>query len=401
MAYDNITQVTDDIDDNLAAYQNEKKVAIDKLMSAAAYASYVRTQSMTANVTLTNSDFPIQSFSPTAARDLTMPTVASTNHVFYVANRSATYDITVKNSGGTTIGTVAAEKTAVIISDGANGWYLIGGEADVTAGGGDKYPCEARLTLETGVAISSTDQDAKATVYLTKFQGDQIAVYDGSSAWTTLTLGSDLSITLSTLSASLPHDIFIYNNTGSLAIEGLAWTNTTTRATALTTQNGVLVKSGATTRRYLGTIYLNSSKQCYDAKLHRWVWNYYNRADRLLYKDVDTAHTYTSVTYRYYNNDSTQLVDAVIGVAEDIISFSIGGQWSAITTGTDTGYAAIGVDGTTTRLSPLASSSINGRDVVPVFSSAHGVGYHTFTILEAASNSVDFSNYTLSGVIKA
>lgn len=274
-------------------------------------------------------------------------------------------------------------------------------DAIPVSGGGDKYPCEARLTLETGVAVSSTDQDAKGTVYLTKFRGNQVAVYDGFSAWTTLALGSDLSITLSTLSASLPHDIFAYNNSGTLAIEGLAWTNATTRATALTLQDGVLVKSGATTRRYIGTIYLNASKQCYDAKLSRWVWNYYNRVDRQLYKDVDTAHTYASTTVRYYNNDTSQFVSAVIGVAEDVIPFIIACQWSEITTGTDTGYAYIGIDGTTTTLSPFATSSINGRSATSTFSAAHGIGYHTFTMLEAAVNSVDFGNYTLSGVIKA
>lgn len=286
----------------------------------------------------------------------------------------------------------------------ADGEYLKrSGSSIISAaitGGGDKYPCEARLTLETGVPISSTDQDAKATVYLTKFMGDQVAVYDGSSAWTTLTLGSDLSITLSTLSASLPHDIFAYSNSGILAIEGLAWTNTTTRATALTTQNGVYVKSGATTRRYIGTIYLDSSKQCYDAKLHRWVWNYYNRADRKLYKDVDTAHTYASTTLRYYNNDSNQYVDFVCGIEEDIIPASIAGQWSAITTGTDTGYAYIGIDSGTVGQAPFAASSINGRSVSPVFISGYTVGYHKLTIIEAASNSVDFGNYTLSAIIK-
>lgn len=272
----------------------------------------------------------------------------------------------------------------------------------INGGGGDKYPCEARLTLETGVAISTTDQDAKGTVYLTKYTGDQVAVYDGSSEWTTLTLGSDLSITLSTLSASLPHDVFAYDNAGSLAIEALAWTNTTTRATALTTQNGVYVKSGATTRRYIGTIYLDASKQCYDSQLHRWVWNYYNRVDKMLYKNIEAAHTYALTTKRYYNNDSSQYVDLVVGIDDSIPTASISGQWSNITTGTDTGYALIGLDGATTSYSPYAANSINGRLSAPVFLSGQSLlGYHKFTILESAVNSVDFANYTISVIVKA
>lgn len=270
----------------------------------------------------------------------------------------------------------------------------------ITGGGGDKYPCEARLSLETGVAISSSDQNAKGSVYLTKFRGDQIAVYDGSSAWTTLALGSDLSITLSTLSASLPHDIFAYNNSGALAIEGLAWTNATTRATALTTQNGVLVKSGATTRRYIGTIYLDGSKQCYDAKLHRWVWNYYNRADRQLYKDVETSHSYNSTAIRYYNNDSNQYVDFICGVDEDVINIIMAGQWLDITTGSETGYAIVGLDGTATTYAPLITSSINGRVAGSIFAIGFGVGYHKLTMLESAVGTVTFVNYTLSAIMK-
>ena len=46
MAYDTVTAVTDDLDDNLAAYSNEKRTAIQHLMSASAYAAYTRTQSI-------------------------------------------------------------------------------------------------------------------------------------------------------------------------------------------------------------------------------------------------------------------------------------------------------------------------------------------------------------------
>ncbi len=135
MAYDSTTQVTDDLDDNLATYHNELKTAADHLMSASAYAAYTRTQSMTGNVTLTDSDFPVQSFSPTAARDLTLPTVASTNHPFYVVNRNGTYKITVKNSGGTVICSLPGNQNVFLISDGANGWYAIGDDFGSPNGG--------------------------------------------------------------------------------------------------------------------------------------------------------------------------------------------------------------------------------------------------------------------------
>ena len=126
MAYDTTTTVVDDVDDNLALYHNELKTAIDHLMSASSYASYVRTQSMTANVTLTDADLPIQSFSPTAARDLTLPAVASTNHPFYVWNRSSAYSITVKNASAVVIAVLQPYSHVTLQTDGANGWYVIG-----------------------------------------------------------------------------------------------------------------------------------------------------------------------------------------------------------------------------------------------------------------------------------
>jgi hypothetical protein len=135
MAYDTLTAVTDDVDDNLAQYHNELVTALEHVMSAVPYAAYKRAQSMTGNVTLTDSDLPIQSFDPTAARDLTLPAVASTNHAFFVVNRSATYAITVKNAGGTTVATVAVSSSALIFSDGSNGWYSVSGGGSVSSGG--------------------------------------------------------------------------------------------------------------------------------------------------------------------------------------------------------------------------------------------------------------------------
>ena len=61
-----------------------------------------------------------------------------------------------------------------------------------------------------------------------------------------LALGSD--------AASMPYDVFalVHPTTGLVTIERLVWTNATTRATALVTQDGVYVKSGDVSRRYVG-----------------------------------------------------------------------------------------------------------------------------------------------------
>lgn len=185
------------------------------------------------------------------------------------------------------------------------------------------YPAQGRLTLETGVPVSTADQSAKATLYYTPFRGDKIALYDGSSAWALFTF-TELSLSLAGLTASKPYDIFCYNNSGTPTLEALVWTNATTRATALTTQNGVLVKSGATTRRYLGTIYINSSGGQTDDKVtKRNVWNYYNRALRMVYVQNFSSHQYNGALRLWNNSETNNRIEYVNGVAEDARVFGL------------------------------------------------------------------------------
>lgn len=183
-----------------------------------------------------------------------------------------------------------------------------------------RYAADGRLTLESGVPVSTSDQAGKTTLYYTPFEGDRIALYNGSG-WETLAF-SELSISLSGLTASRPYDVFCYNNSGTATLELLAWTNASTRATALTTQNGVLVKSGAATRRYLGTICINASGgQTDDTTIARLVWNYYHRRARRLYVTEQTSHTYNGA-YRLWNNSETNnRLEFMIGVAEDAAQY--------------------------------------------------------------------------------
>ena len=138
-----------------------------------------------------------------------------------------------------------------------------------------------RLTLESGAPVSSADQSGKTTLYYTPYKGNLIALYDGSK-WNALVF-EELSLSLAGLTANKNYDIWAYDNSGTVTLEALVWTNDSTRATALAYQDGVMVKSGAATRRYLGTIRINSSGgQCEDTAVIRGVWNLYNQEPRQL-----------------------------------------------------------------------------------------------------------------------
>lgn len=222
------------------------------------------------------------------------------------------------------------------------------------------FPCQGRLTLTTGTPITTSDVTAATTLYFTPYLGNQIATYSGS-AWSLSTF-TEKSITLATLTANLPYDCFIVDST--LALELVAWTNATTRATALVLQDGIYVKSGATTRRYLGTICITGTTgQCEDSLLNRLVWNYYNRVDRKI-KVTDGTDTWTSSAtgWRAWNGSNSNRVTLCVGVSEDNAQFRFGalGKQSA-GNGINVG---IGLD----------STSANSADVLPGINLVNVIG---------------------------
>jgi hypothetical protein len=170
--------------------------------------------------------------------------------------------------------------------------------------------CEVRLTLETGVAVSTTDQLAKTTVYATPATGNHIALYNGTTSWALHALTTDLALPLGTKTANLPYDVFCYDNAGNATLEDLAWTNATTRATPLGFQDGVLVQVGARTRRYLGTYYTVNTTTIEDSVVKRCLYNQYNQRPRAMTSGfVSDWHAYTTNAWQEWHagTNSTRL----------------------------------------------------------------------------------------------
>ena len=177
---------------------------------------------------------------------------------------------------------------------------------------------------------------AGTTLYLTPLPiGNLISLYT-SGAWKLYTL-TEISLTLTSLAtASRPYDIFVYDNSGTLTLEAVVWTSTTARATALATQDGIYVKSGAADRRYVGTVYIDSAKKSSDiiggtvnstTPTRKHVWNYYNRVLTSAKKTNSAdGHTYNSATYRKWNNTAAMDVEIVIGLAEKPYTVFAGGN---------------------------------------------------------------------------
>ena len=204
--------------------------------------------------------------------------------------------------------------------------------------------CEFRLSLTTGVPVTTTDVTGATTIYCAPYKGNRIALYDGTN-WN-LRTSAQFSLALGTLTSGLPYDVFCYDNSGTPTLEFTAWTNGTTRATALTTQNGVLSKTGALTRRYLGTFYTTSTTATEDSVAKRFLWNYYNRAVRPMYVLGQGNYDYTLGTIRQAGGGTTNQLAFIIGVAEDAVSARV----SALAANTSAGveiFTGIGVNTTT------------------------------------------------------
>ncbi|MBI5613999.1 hypothetical protein HY947_03660 [Candidatus Gottesmanbacteria bacterium] len=196
----------------------------------------------------------------------------------------------------------------------------IGGSA-VTAAVVDKTLASGRLTLTSGTPVTTADVTAATTVYYTPYDGDVISLYNGTSTWTTLTF-NELSLALTNYTANKNYDIFAYNNSGTVALESLVWTDDTTRATAIVQQNGVWVKTGATTRRLLGTIRITGTTgQTEDSRKNRLVFNVNNRVRRNIGLTYNSSWYITgSTTYwDYFGADNSQFVGIVRGLNEDSV----------------------------------------------------------------------------------
>jgi hypothetical protein len=205
-----------------------------------------------------------------------------------------------------------------------------------------------RLTLESGVSVSSTDQLAKTTLYLTPHTGNRIDLYDAAGAPTRI-ISAEVSIALPAVASQL-YDVFGWSNAGVLTLELLAWTNDTARATALTrATTGAWTKTGDLTRRYLGSVRTTTvAGQSEDSGVKRYVWNASNRVRRVMVRQENTSSwTYTIAANRQANANALNQLDLVVGLADSAILVIVQGKANNSAGGAVSSLLNIGEDSTT------------------------------------------------------
>mgnify|MGYP000858977363 CR=1 FL=1 len=261
-----------------------------------------------------------------------------------------------------------------------------------------------RLSLTTGVSVTTSDVTAAGTIYYTPHDHNLAEVYDGTR-WRVYS-SSELSLVFEAAQqlSGKNYDVFLFDLSGSLTLgTGPAWTNDTTRADALGRKDGRWTNNasinirtnGATTAvaankaLYVGTIRMTANAQTEDSVAKRFVWNTYNRKPRAMsVTDPTNSWAYTTATFRQANGAAANQLAFVQGLAEDAVRADV--DATVVNTGAagTTATVGIGVDSTSTNSAQLTSTyTTNSATQSSSHTSARwtgfvGIGYHFIAWLE-------------------
>lgn len=283
-----------------------------------------------------------------------------------------------------------------------------------------------RLTLETGVPVTTSDQTGKTTIYYAPYVSNTINLWDGLT-WNTHEF-SELSQTLADTTKSPAaaainsiYDMFVWNDAGTLrCTRGPAWSSSSARGTGAGTteiervggvlMNKVAITNGPAANRgvYVGSIATNGSgangemammygpaAAAGGTKNRLDVWNMYNRVSiRSVVRDSTNTWSYSTATWRSSNNSTSNRVTFINGLNEALASAVAVQSGSSASSGG--GFqVGIGIDSASANhgLSSVAYTSGSGGQMGGVchFSSASGLGSHYLQMVERGNGtSCDF-----------
>jgi hypothetical protein len=254
-----------------------------------------------------------------------------------------------------------------------------------------------RLTLTSGTPITTADVTAATNIYYLPYLGNLIQLWDGS-AWTLYTF-AELTLAIGTLTSGKPYDVFVFQSSGTATLEvGPVWTNDTTRATAVTLQDGRYCKSGDKTRLYLGTFYTTSTTTTEDSAAKRYLFNNYNRAPRFMRAALETADSwaYSTATYRQANANTANQLNYVDGSGDIRVDVNVRAMISS-SGATQRGAAAgIGVDSTSVNSAFVYGTNVTSALVIYLTANyvGHpGLGRRFLVWLEKGAGTADVQSW--------
>jgi hypothetical protein len=194
--------------------------------------------------------------------------------------------------------------------------------------------CEGRLTLTSGVPVTSNNIYGAGNLYFTPYLGNKIAVYNGAR-WVLYEF-TEISIDLSGVAPDKIYDVFARDNAGVLELGVNIWADDTARNDVVKDRDGIYILDGPGDRRYLGTFRTDGAGTLNDAENIRTLWNYYNRVPRTLYmKDPNNLWTNSSKVWDVPEGDPGNSVEIVNGMQESsievaVVAMSIVGAYTSV-----------------------------------------------------------------------
>lgn len=249
------------------------------------------------------------------------------------------------------------------------------------------------------------------TVYVTPYKDNTIALYDGAT-WSSIS-SAEIPVALGTLTSALGYDFFAYNVSGALTIEVIAWTSNTARTTALVRQDGVWCKTGTLTKRYIGSIYTDSTTTTImdmggiatQVGGKAYVYNADNRTPfELAVIDINggARWSYNTRTVRQANGAAGNKVEFFLGLSEDMLLAEVVASILAGANSNLNGTAGVGFNSTTAFFGKAGDSLASASERSPLignFRTIAKVGYNYFAWVECGSGNAGTLNWTPSTLL--
>lgn len=184
-----------------------------------------------------------------------------------------------------------------------------------------------RLTLTSGYPQGGANTSG-STLYYSPLTHGCIGLYDGTK-WVVRET-AEVSMSIAGILINTNYDVFARWSGAAVVLSVAQWTTDTARV-ALARQNGILVKGGDSTFRYIGTIRGSAASTTADSSTQRFVWNYYNRKRTRMARMESTGNWSVSnagsTYWRRANNSATNRLEFVVGetyLNVDVRAFSVG-----------------------------------------------------------------------------
>lgn len=258
--------------------------------------------------------------------------------------------------------TFQAGDTLELISLGDGAWRLF--NVAPAQGNVRSVTPQGRLTLTSGVAITTSDVTGATMIYYTPATGDLISLVGVPTSFSELSNDSTASSVGKAGPAAVAnnsiYDFLVWSDAGTNRLtRSPAWASDTSRGTGAGTAeieivngewvnkydvtNGPLAHQG----RLVGSARSNGSAQFTDSVLFRWVSNAYNTVPRLI-RIVEPANSwnYTTATWRQANANGANSFDMLQTLGGNLLSANILVTYSNTNVG-EYGIVAIGLDSIT------------------------------------------------------